>query len=87
MNELVFVTQEALYLVLVASLPAVGVSLVIGFAVAVFQATTQINEGTMTFTPKLVAVLLVLALSGSWMGAQMYRFTYRVFDRFPALIK
>jgi flagellar biosynthesis protein FliQ len=87
MNELIFITQEALFLILVASLPGVAVSLLIGFAVAVFQATTQINEGTLTFAPKLVGVLLILALTGSWMGAQLFRFTYHVFDRFPALIR
>jgi flagellar biosynthesis protein FliQ len=87
MQELIFVTQEALYLTLVASAPAVIISLVVGFAVAVFQATTQINEGSLTFAPKLVATFLILALTGSWMGAQFYRFTFRVFDRFPALIK
>jgi flagellar biosynthesis protein FliQ len=87
MNQLITITQEALFLTLLVSAPAVAVSLLIGFSVAVFQATTQINEGTMTFTPKLVAVFATLALTGSWMGAQLYRFTYHVFDKFPSMLK
>ena len=48
-----------------------------------FQATTQIQEQTLTFAPKVVIVFGVLALPGSWIGTQLMRFTFHVFDRFP----
>ncbi len=51
-----------------------------------FQATTQIQEQTLSFAPKLVVVFGVLGLAGPWIGTQMLRFTFHIFDRFPALI-
>ncbi|MBL8949399.1 MAG: flagellar biosynthesis protein FliQ [Myxococcaceae bacterium] len=86
MNQLTFIVQQALYLVLIASAPAVLMSLVVGFLIAVFQATTQIQEQTLSFAPKVVIVFGVLALAGSWIGTQLLRFTFHVFDRFPYLI-
>lgn len=87
MTNLTYITQQALFLVVVASAPPVLMSLVVGFLISVFQATTQIQEQTLSFAPKVVAVFGVLALSGGWIGAQLLRFTFHVFDRFPALIK
>jgi flagellar biosynthetic protein FliQ len=59
---------------------------VIGFIISVFQATTQIQEQTLTFAPKLVIIFGVLGLAGPWMGSNLMRFTFNIFDRFPALI-
>ena len=86
MNQLTFIVQQALFLVLVASAPPVLMSLVVGFLIAVFQATTQIQEQTLSFAPKVVIVFGILALAGSWIGTQLLRFTFHVFDRFPYLI-
>jgi flagellar biosynthetic protein FliQ len=85
-NQIIFITQEALYLVLVCSGPPVVISLVVGLIIAVFQATTQIQEQTLTFAPKMVIVFGILALMGSWMGSMLLQFTARVFDRFPEMI-
>lgn len=87
MHELTIITQQALFLVLVASAPPVIISLIVGFLISVFQATTQIQEQTLTFAPKVVIVFVVLALTGPWIGQQLLRFTFHVFDRFPAIIK
>ncbi len=86
MHQLTYITQQALILVLVCSGPPIVLSLVVGFAVSVFQATTQIQEQTLSFAPKLVIVFGVLGLAGSWMGTQLLRFTFHIYDRFPALI-
>ena len=86
MHQLTFIVQQALFLVLVASAPPVLMSLVVGFLISVFQATTQIQEQTLSFAPKVVIVFGVLALAGSWIGTQLMRFTFHVFDRFPYLI-
>lgn len=86
MHQLTFIVQQALFLVLVASAPPVLMSLIVGFLISVFQATTQIQEQTLSFAPKVVIVFGVLALSGSWIGTQLLRFTFHVFDRFPYLI-
>jgi flagellar biosynthetic protein FliQ len=87
MNQLTSITQEALFLVLVVSAPPVLTSLLVGFIISLFQATTQIQEQTLTFAPKVVIVFGVLALTGPWIGSQLLRFTFHVFDRFPALIR
>jgi flagellar biosynthetic protein FliQ len=87
MNQLTFITQEALFLVLVVSAPPVLTSLLVGFLISLFQATTQIQEQTLTFAPKVVIVFGVLAMTGPWIGSQLLRFTFHVFDRFPALIR
>ena len=87
MHQLNSVLQQALYLVLVVSAPPVLMSLLVGFIIAVFQATTQLQEQTLSFAPKLVAVFGVLALAGPWIGSQLVRFTFHVFDQFPAMIR
>ena len=86
MHHLTFITQEALYLVLIASAPPIVMSLIVGFIISVFQATTQIQEQTLTFAPKVLVVFGVLALAGAWIGAQLLRFTFQLFDRFPEMI-
>ena len=86
MNQLIYITQEALYLVLICSGPPVVISLVVGLIIAVFQATTQIQEQTLSFAPKLVIVFGVLALMGSWIGAMLLNFATRVFERFPEML-
>jgi flagellar biosynthetic protein FliQ len=87
MNQLNSILHQALYLVLVVSAPPVLVGLMVGLLIAVFQATTQIQEQTLSFAPKVVVVFGVLALTGPWIGSQLVRFTFHVFDQFPALIR
>ena len=87
MNQLNSILHQALYLVLVVSAPPVLVGLLVGLLIAVFQATTQIQEQTLSFAPKVVVVFGVLALTGPWIGSQLVRFTFHVFDQFPALIR
>lgn len=86
MHQLTYITQQALFLVLVASGPPVVMSLVIGFLISVFQATTQIQEQTLSFAPKVVVVFGTLGLAGAWIGTQLLRFSFHIFDRFPALV-
>ena len=66
--------------------PTKPIKLIVGFAIAVFQATTQIQEQTLSFAPKVVVVFGSLAIGGAWTGAQLMRFTFHVFDRFPYML-
>lgn len=86
MHELTAIVQQALLLVLISSGPPIVLSLMVGFAVSVFQATTQIQEQTLSFAPKIVVVFGVLALAGPWIGTNLLRFTFHIFDRFPIII-
>ena len=73
------IVQHAIWTVMLAAGPAVGVAMVVGLIVALFQALTQIQEMTLTFVPKIVAVLVVAALTASFIGAQIFTFTAEVY--------
>lgn len=78
--------KQALYLVLILSGPAVGVALTIGLMVSLIQATTQIQEQSLTFVPKLVGVFLTLALLGPWLMTQLVTFSRALLRGFPTFI-
>lgn len=75
------IVQYAIWTVLTASAPAVIVAMIVGIAIAFLQALTQIQEITLTFVPKIVAILLVVALSAPFVGAQISTFTTVIFQR------
>jgi type III secretion protein S len=78
---------QALYLSLALSMPTIVVASVVGTLFSLFQALTQIQEQTLSFAIKLVAVGLTLYLTGTWMGTEMYNFTMSVFSDFPRLVR
>jgi flagellar biosynthesis protein FliQ len=73
------IVQSAIWTVVLAAGPAVLTAMAVGLAVALFQALTQIQETTLTFVPKIVAVLVVLGLSASFIGSHIYIFTEQVY--------
>jgi flagellar biosynthetic protein FliQ len=77
--------QEALVAVLWLSAPATLAALVVGLIVAVAQAATQIQEQTVSYVPKLLAVCLALVLFGSWMLGQLVRLAVAMFEQVPAV--
>lgn len=79
--------NEAVKLTLLLSLPLLGVGLVVGLVVAVIQATTQIQEMTLSFVPKIVAVLLALLAVSPWMLSKMSYFTSHLIQSIPEIIK
>jgi flagellar biosynthetic protein FliQ len=82
---LIRVSREALFLVVLLSAPVVIASLVVGLVVSILQATTQIQEQTLTFAPKLLAVLATLALFGPWIGSQLVKFSAALMELIPRL--
>ena len=62
------IITQGIQVIIMASIPATGVGLIVGLIIAVFQAVTQIQEQTLTFVPKMVAVFLIVALTFSWMS-------------------
>ena len=75
------IAQYAIWTVLVASGPAVAVAMFVGVGIAFMQALTQIQEITLTFVPKIVAILLTVAISAPFIGAQIASFTTVMFQR------
>lgn len=68
------------------SAPLLLTSLVVGFAISLFQSMTQIQEITLTFVPKAIAVGIALLVCGHWMLTEMIEFTYLLFERIPSLL-
>lgn len=83
------VVQIALHTMMVAlqlSAPILLTALAVGFAISLFQAMTQIQEFTLAFVPKVVAVGIALLVSGNWMLHTMISFTQQLFDMIPSLL-
>ena len=74
------IVQRAVWTVMATAGPAVVAAMIVGLIVAFFQALTQIQEMTLTFVPKIVVVLGVMALTASYVGAQLMTFTADVYS-------
>ncbi len=77
--------QNALVITLLLAAPILIASLVIGIVISLIQSATQINEVTLTFIPKIIGIVLVLVLMGSWMAQKMLAFTSNLFISLPNL--
>lgn len=84
---LISFAQNALTVTLILAGPVLIVSLVIGSLVSLVQAATQINEVTLTFVPKIIAIIIVMVLLGGWMGERLIAFTSGIFNDLPNLVK
>jgi flagellar biosynthetic protein FliQ len=82
-QTVVTLCQQALFVTLAVSAPAALAALVVGLAVSVVQTATQVQEQTLSYVPKLVAVCAVLAVAGAWMLGQRVRFAASTFERLP----
>lgn len=69
------------------SAPVLVTSLVVGFAISLVQSMTQIQEVTLSFVPKAVAVAIALLVCGHWMISEMVMFTHDLFDKLPSLLQ
>lgn len=81
------IARDALWLVAMLAAPVLLAGLLTAFAVSLFQAATQILEPTLSFVPKLIVMLIVLAILGSWMGAQLLEFARGLLTDFPGLLE
>ncbi|HYF95563.1 MAG TPA: flagellar biosynthesis protein FliQ [Symbiobacteriaceae bacterium] len=79
--------RNALLTVLLVSGPILLLGLLAGLVVSIFQATTQINEQTLSFIPKIVVVLVAVVLFGPWMHHTLMEFATGVFARIPEMVK
>ena len=86
-ETVVDIIQSALIVTLKASLPMLIVSLVVGLIISVIQTVTSIQEQTLTFVPKLVAVFMTLGLAGSFLFGTVVNFTIELFNNFSMYIK
>jgi len=82
MNEaaIQMLATRAMYMAVILALPLLVACLSIGIVVSIFQAVTQIHEQSLSFVPKVIAVLALLAIIGSWMVGQLESFTREIFN-------
>jgi flagellar biosynthetic protein FliQ len=79
--------QNAIVIALTLAGPILLISLIIGSLISLIQAATQINESTLIFIPKLIGIILVLVILGSWMLQQAMTFTHTLFTSLPDLVR
>ncbi len=79
-TQLTEIFRDAILTGFKVATPVLFISIVVGLIISIFQAATSINEQTMTFVPKLIAIALVMILFGGWMMQQMVDFMNRIFE-------
>jgi flagellar biosynthesis protein FliQ len=79
--------REALYIVMLVAAPMLGLGLIVGVVVSIFQATTQIQEQTLVFVPKIIATFVAILLFGPWILATLVDYTQEIFTSFSMVIR
>ena len=86
-GEAVSIMRGGIFEILILSAPVLLVAMVVGLVVSIFQATTSIQEQTLTFVPKIAAILIVLALLGGWMFGSLSQYTRDLFAMIPQMAR
>jgi flagellar biosynthetic protein FliQ len=84
-GDAVSIMRGGILEIIIIAAPILLVAMVVGLIISIFQATTSIQEQTLTFVPKIVAILLVLALLGSWIFESMRTYTLNLFSLIPQM--
>ncbi len=79
--EALDIVQSAIWMIIIASGPAVVAAMFVGVSIAFVQALTQVQEITLTFIPKIVAILVTISVSASFIGSQIFTFTEQIYSR------
>ena len=86
-GSIVTLLRDGIFAVLVLASPILFATLLVGLVVAIFQATTSIQEQTLTFVPKIITILIMLAILGGWMLTFMANYTINIFNLIPLLVR
>ena len=84
---IVRIVRDSLLQILLLSAPMLGISMFVGLLISIFQATTSIQEQTLTFVPKIVSIFLTLIVFGNWMLSPLVDFSRRLFDMIPLMTR
>ena len=85
-TDVIHLSLQAMIIAAKLAAPVLLTSLLVGFAISLFQSVTQIQEATLSFVPKAVGVGLALLLSGNWMLHEMITYTTQLFEKLPTLL-
>ena len=86
-GDFINIGQQAIYTALMIAAPMLVLGLVVGVLISIFQAATQINEQTLTFIPKILAIIIALILFGPWMLSTMVEFTTQLFANINTMVQ
>lgn len=86
-DDIVLIASDALYTICITAAPVLLISLVVGLIVSIFQTVTSIQEQTLTFVPKILAIFISLLIFGHWMLNNMSQFMTRLWSDFTVYIR
>lgn len=86
-GDVIQIAQQAIYTALMLAAPMLGFGLIVGILISIFQAATQINEQTLVFIPKVLAVIAALIIFGPWMMNTMMEFTTQLFANINMMVR
>lgn len=84
-SYVLYVCSQALYYIIILGAPMLVSALLVGLLISIFQATTQIQEQTLSFVPKIIATFIAAIVAGPWMAHMLARFTVELFSNIPKL--
>ena len=87
LGYVILLVRTAVLHILLLAAPILLIGMGVGLIVSIFQATTSIQEQTLTFVPKIVAILVVLILAGPWMFATLEQYTITLFMQIPSVVR
>ena len=85
-NEAIHLVQNSLTMVMILAAPPLAVAMIVGLIISLFQAITQIQEMTLTFVPKIIAVIFTLMFLASWMVTKLIDYTHDLISSLPDII-
>jgi len=85
-ETVIYLAREALSVALLVAAPILGIGMLVGIVVSLLQAITQIQEQTLTFVPKIIAVMVAILIFGPWMLTVITEFTQNLFYEIPKFI-
>ncbi|MCF6334891.1 MAG: flagellar biosynthesis protein FliQ [Spirochaetales bacterium] len=80
------IMRSSIFQILMIASPVLLIGMSVGLVISIFQATTSIQEQTLTFVPKIIAIFLTLAFFGPWMFSSMREFTFNIFRMIPDMV-
>lgn len=86
-NQILALAVDTMRMAMILSLPSLLVGMIVGLLISIFQATTQINEMTLSFIPKIIAIAIVMIITAPWMMNLMVDYTTRLFKMIPTFMQ
>ena len=83
----VYLMRSGIFQILILSAPVLLIGLIVGLVVSILQATTSIQEQTLTFVPKIAAILMALVFFGPWIFASLAQYTVQLFQQIPQVVR